>query len=91
MHHRREGHLLTQTQEEMVLIVGFALFWMGTFLIATSVFFKKNVYSSAAGMACTVAEQRTWRWPSGRVAWCRQCDGEGWEASKLRLRPLWKG
>ena len=33
MHHRREGHLLTQQQEEMVLIAGFALFWMGTFLI----------------------------------------------------------
>ena len=33
MHHRREGHLLTQTQEEMVLIAGFALFWMGMFLI----------------------------------------------------------
>lgn len=33
MHHRREGHLLTQQQEEMVLIAGFALFWMGTFLV----------------------------------------------------------
>lgn len=28
MHHRREGHLLTQTQEEMVLIFCFGLFWM---------------------------------------------------------------
>jgi len=32
MHHRREGHLLTQQQEEMVLIVGFALFWMAALL-----------------------------------------------------------
>lgn len=31
MHHRREGHLLTQTQEEMVLIGGFALFFIGEF------------------------------------------------------------
>ncbi|KAH8094789.1 hypothetical protein BXZ70DRAFT_946067 [Cristinia sonorae] len=26
-HHRREGHLLTQTQEEMILIGAFGLFW----------------------------------------------------------------
>jgi hypothetical protein len=30
-HHMREGHLLTQTQEEMILIGGFGLFWLGTF------------------------------------------------------------
>ena len=29
-HHMREGHLLTQTQEEMILIGGFGLFWLGT-------------------------------------------------------------
>lgn len=29
MHHRREGHLLTQSQEEMVLIGGFGLFFTG--------------------------------------------------------------
>lgn len=33
MHHRREGQLLTQTQEEMVLIVGFGLFWMGEYTL----------------------------------------------------------
>jgi len=27
-HHMREGHLLTQTQEEMILIGGFGLFWI---------------------------------------------------------------
>lgn len=32
MHHRREGHLLTQTQEEMVLIAGFGLFWLAILL-----------------------------------------------------------
>jgi len=32
MHHRREGHLLTQTQEEMVLIFCFGLFWMSVLL-----------------------------------------------------------
>ncbi|KAJ7890787.1 hypothetical protein B0H13DRAFT_1626114 [Mycena leptocephala] len=32
MHHRREGHLLTQTQEEMVLIFCFGLFWMSMLL-----------------------------------------------------------
>ncbi|KAF8897547.1 hypothetical protein BD779DRAFT_386240 [Infundibulicybe gibba] len=32
MHHRRDAHLLTQTQEEMVLIGGFALFWMASLL-----------------------------------------------------------
>lgn len=29
MHHRMEGQLLTQTQEEAVLIGGFALLWIG--------------------------------------------------------------
>ena len=29
-HHMREGQLLTQTQEEMILIGGFGLFWLGT-------------------------------------------------------------
>ena len=29
-HHMREGQLLTQTQEEMLLIGGFGLFWLGT-------------------------------------------------------------
>jgi len=28
MHHRREGQLMTQTQEEMVLICAFGLFWV---------------------------------------------------------------
>ncbi|KAK7470632.1 ubiquitin-conjugating enzyme E2 H [Stygiomarasmius scandens] len=32
MHHRREGHLLTQTQEEMMLIGGFGLFWVAALL-----------------------------------------------------------
>jgi len=32
MHHRREGHLLTQTQEEILLIGGFGLFWMALLL-----------------------------------------------------------
>lgn len=32
MHHRREGGLLTQTQEEMVLICGFGLFWIAVLL-----------------------------------------------------------
>ncbi|KAJ8086636.1 ubiquitin-conjugating enzyme E2 H [Marasmius tenuissimus] len=32
MHHRREGHILTQTQEEMVLIGGFGLFWLAVIL-----------------------------------------------------------
>ncbi|KAG7096946.1 hypothetical protein E1B28_004344 [Marasmius oreades] len=31
-HHRREGHVLTQTQEEMVLIGGFGLFWLAMIL-----------------------------------------------------------
>lgn len=30
MHHAREGQVMTQTQEEMVLIGGFGLFWLGT-------------------------------------------------------------
>ncbi|KAJ7180103.1 hypothetical protein C8R43DRAFT_870767 [Mycena crocata] len=32
MHHRREGHLLTQTQEEMVLVFCFGLFWFAVLL-----------------------------------------------------------
>ncbi|KAJ7700112.1 hypothetical protein B0H17DRAFT_925803, partial [Mycena rosella] len=30
--HRREGHLLTQTQEEMLLVFCFGLFWMAALL-----------------------------------------------------------
>jgi len=33
MHHRMEGQLLTQTQEEAVLIGGFALLWIGEQMI----------------------------------------------------------
>ncbi|KAL1747445.1 hypothetical protein HDZ31DRAFT_72215 [Schizophyllum fasciatum] len=32
LHHRREGHLLTQTQEEMMLIGGFGLFWLAAYM-----------------------------------------------------------
>ncbi|KAF8195876.1 hypothetical protein K438DRAFT_1826667 [Mycena galopus ATCC 62051] len=32
LHHRREGQFLTQTQEEMVLIFCFGLFWMSALL-----------------------------------------------------------
>ena len=29
MHHRTEGRLLSQTQEEVVLVIAFGLFWLG--------------------------------------------------------------
>ncbi|KIY71414.1 hypothetical protein CYLTODRAFT_121929 [Cylindrobasidium torrendii FP15055 ss-10] len=32
MHHAREGQVMTQTQEEMVLIGGFGLFWLAVLL-----------------------------------------------------------
>jgi len=32
MHHRMDGQLMTQSQEEMALIGIFALFWMGEHL-----------------------------------------------------------
>ncbi|KAF8914626.1 hypothetical protein CPB85DRAFT_521624 [Mucidula mucida] len=32
IHHRREGHVMTQTQEEMILIGGFGLFWIAVLL-----------------------------------------------------------
>ncbi|KAJ7638826.1 hypothetical protein FB45DRAFT_903963 [Roridomyces roridus] len=32
MHHRRDGGLLSQNQEETILIVGFGLFWMAVLL-----------------------------------------------------------
>lgn len=31
LQHRREAHLFTQTQEEMLLIAGFGLFWVGKY------------------------------------------------------------
>lgn len=42
MHHRREGQLMTQTQEEMVLICAFGLFWVATLL-------AWRAYSHSAG------------------------------------------
>ncbi|TRM67577.1 hypothetical protein BD626DRAFT_479200 [Schizophyllum amplum] len=32
LHHRQEGHLLTQNQEEMMLIGGFGLFWLAAYM-----------------------------------------------------------
>jgi len=33
MHHRMEGQMLTQSQEEMAVIGIFALFWVGEWLL----------------------------------------------------------
>lgn len=45
MHHRMEGQLLTQTQEEAVLIGGFVLLWIAV-LVAWRAFTTKNVGGS---------------------------------------------
>ncbi|TFK43518.1 hypothetical protein BDQ12DRAFT_675104 [Crucibulum laeve] len=48
LHHRREGQLLTQTQEEMVLIGGLALFWVVT-LVAWRALTQRGGDTSVAG------------------------------------------
>jgi len=48
VHHRREGQLMTQTQEEMVLIAAFGLFWVAT-LLAWRAFTHRSVDLGRAG------------------------------------------
>ncbi|KAJ6613427.1 hypothetical protein B0H10DRAFT_2048420 [Mycena sp. CBHHK59/15] len=60
MHHRRDGRLLTQTQEEMVLIFCFGLFWMATLLGWRALSAREN-HSRLTGevdMATAVAGER---------------------------------
>ncbi|KAH9936947.1 hypothetical protein B0H21DRAFT_57646 [Amylocystis lapponica] len=47
-HHRRDGHLLTQGQEEAILIGAFGLFWFAV-LIAFRAFGQRGINSGAAG------------------------------------------
>ena len=64
MHHRREGQLMTQTQEEMVLICGFGLFWIGE---AECLAYELRSEHLAA---CLVA----WRgWGEEMACWSDQC------------------
>ncbi|KAJ7591026.1 hypothetical protein C8J56DRAFT_781663 [Mycena floridula] len=48
MHHRREGQLLTQTTEEMILIGGFCLFWIAV-LLAWRAFTHSSISAERAG------------------------------------------
>jgi len=55
MHHRQEGRLMTQTQEEMVLICAFGLFWVAA-LIAWRAFSHQGVdLGRAAGVDIPMA------------------------------------
>ncbi|KAJ7129654.1 hypothetical protein C8R44DRAFT_777334 [Mycena epipterygia] len=50
MHHRREGHLLTQTQEEFLLISCFGLFWMAVLLGWHALGAQRGNPSSTSGL-----------------------------------------
>ena len=54
MHHRANGQLLTQTQEELALIVAFGLFWLGllplVFLPAHPLMTSASCVDSDAGV-----------------------------------------
>jgi len=52
-HHRREGTLLTQTQEEVILIGGFGFFWLAL-LIAYQAYQNKGLGSTGTGLTPAV-------------------------------------
>lgn len=70
MHHRQESHLLTETQEEMVLIAGFGLFWFGKTLRVVSflAYFLTVSYSCNPSVESIYTKLR-WRWL--RRKWAR--------------------
>lgn len=54
LHHRREGHLLTQGQEEILLIGGFGLFWVAA-LLAWRAVTHRGVDMGLAGAVDSIA------------------------------------
>jgi len=56
MHHRMDGHLMTQSQEEMALIGIFALFWI--VLLVAWKFFTTNQSGLSTDLAVRSASQR---------------------------------
>jgi len=58
LHHRRDGHLLTQTQEEMVLVFSFGLLWMAVLLGWRALRAGTNTRSLEAVSAGTPAVRR---------------------------------
>ncbi|KAK0190921.1 hypothetical protein F5146DRAFT_1046321 [Armillaria mellea] len=57
LHHRREGQLLTHTQEEMILIAGFGLFWVAV-LLAWRAFTQASVSPGRAGTMGVTSSRR---------------------------------
>lgn len=51
-HHRRDGHMLTQTQEEMILIGAFGLFWFA--ILVSFRVFRQSGGDLGAGYAGAV-------------------------------------
>ncbi|KAH9006994.1 hypothetical protein EDB86DRAFT_36410 [Lactarius hatsudake] len=56
-HHRRNGQVLTQDQEEMILIVAFGLFWFA-FLVACRAFWQRRSAEGELGMSGLPAPRR---------------------------------
>ncbi|KAF9464604.1 hypothetical protein BDZ94DRAFT_1161622 [Collybia nuda] len=62
MHHRRDGQMLTRTQEEMVLICGFGLFWMAA-LLAWRALSQSSMDPGKAGELGFATESGSYREP----------------------------
>jgi len=54
MYHRKNGHLLTQGQEEILLIGGFGMFWVAV-LLAWRALTHRNVDKGIAGALDSIA------------------------------------
>lgn len=52
-HHLREGQVLTEAQEELILIGGFGLFWLAM-MVAWQAYSSRGVGPSSAAVAPTV-------------------------------------
>jgi len=73
-HHTRQGQVLTQTQEEMLLIGAFGLFWL-SFLVILRAFRSRNTHGGqAAGptapVSATGSGSRRPEWCSGDDVFC---------------------
>lgn len=65
-HHTRQGQIMTQTQEEMLLIGAFGLFWL-SFLVILRAFRARGETTVVSSVAKTSAV-------STRPEWCRADD-----------------
>ncbi|KIJ56674.1 hypothetical protein M422DRAFT_22828 [Sphaerobolus stellatus SS14] len=84
-HHTRQGQIMTQTQEEMLLIGAFGLFWL-SFLVILRAFRSRGVEQPAAAGADSAGPIARTGEGSRRPDWCGSddvlCIIEEWKYSR---------